>query len=79
MSGFFGWSYPAGCSGPPDEDEPVCSACGLGQDEVTGDRMCVDPAACDAKVRAQDQAEAESYAEIEKHGAEWMRQEGRSV
>ena len=25
----FGWSYPPGCSGPPDEDEGPCEVCGL--------------------------------------------------
>lgn len=24
----FGWSYPAGCSGPPDDDEPTECVCG---------------------------------------------------
>ena len=31
MSRLFGWSYPPGCSGPPDEVEPVvlrCKHCG---------------------------------------------------
>ena len=26
--GIFGWSYPPGCSGPPDDEEP-CPICGL--------------------------------------------------
>ena len=26
--GIFGWSYPPGCSGPPDQDEPPCDVCG---------------------------------------------------
>lgn len=44
----FGWSYPPGCSGPPDEDEPCqichqfdcicpeCEVCG-----VAGDPACI--------------------------------------
>jgi hypothetical protein len=28
MSSIFGWSYPPGCSGPPDDDT-TCLACGL--------------------------------------------------
>jgi hypothetical protein len=24
----FGWSYPPGCSGPPDDDEGLCEICG---------------------------------------------------
>lgn len=27
MSRLFGWSYPPGCSGPPDDEEP-CEVCG---------------------------------------------------
>ena len=23
----FGWDYPPGCSGPPKDDIPICSAC----------------------------------------------------
>jgi len=30
--GIFGWSYPPGCSGPPDEDFP-CEVCGLFPDD----------------------------------------------
>lgn len=26
--GIFGWSYPAGCNGPPDCDEGPCEVCG---------------------------------------------------
>lgn len=31
MSRLFGWSYPPGCSGPPEDEEPVafrCKHCG---------------------------------------------------
>lgn len=27
--GLFGWSYPAGCDGPPDEAYESCEVCGL--------------------------------------------------
>jgi hypothetical protein len=30
--GIFGWSYPAGCNGPPDDEIPLCGVCGLDQD-----------------------------------------------
>lgn len=26
--GIFGWSYPPGCSGPPDYDDEPCEVCG---------------------------------------------------
>jgi hypothetical protein len=25
----FGWSYPAGCNGPPDQEEGPCEVCGF--------------------------------------------------
>lgn len=31
--GIFGWSYPPGCSGPPDEAEAPCLCCGNHPDE----------------------------------------------
>ncbi len=38
----FGWSYPAGCSGPPDDDyAEVCPVCGApNHDEETGEPLC---------------------------------------
>src|ERR1700720_3365653 len=30
----FGWSYPPGCSGPPDDEGP-CAVCGNGVDDCT--------------------------------------------
>jgi hypothetical protein len=34
--GIFGWSYPAGCSGPPYDDIPeLCEVCGLNPDRCT--------------------------------------------
>lgn len=35
--GIFGWSYPPGCSGPPDDDEGPCECCGMAVD------VCVCP------------------------------------
>ena len=32
-SNLFGWSYPAGCSGPPDEYEGPCEVCGNAVDD----------------------------------------------
>ncbi len=31
--GMFGWSYPPGCSGLPDDEEGPCSICGLAIDD----------------------------------------------
>ena len=33
MRSIFGWSYPPGCSGPPDENECPCLVCGLWPDD----------------------------------------------
>jgi len=30
--GIFGWSYPPGCSGPPDDGDEVCQVCGKSED-----------------------------------------------
>jgi hypothetical protein len=27
--GIFGWDYPPGCSGPPDDGDCVCEICGV--------------------------------------------------
>jgi hypothetical protein len=32
MPGIFGWSYPPGCSGPPEDDGP-CGVCGASVDD----------------------------------------------
>lgn len=37
----FGWSYPPGCSGPPDDDSP-CEVCGLHPDNC----MCPECPEC---------------------------------
>jgi len=29
MSRLFGWSYPPGCSGPPEWDDTPCDCCGI--------------------------------------------------
>lgn len=38
----FGWSYPAGCSGPPDDDyAEVCPVCAApNHAEETGEPLC---------------------------------------
>ena len=48
----FGWSYPPGCSGPPNTDENPCAVCGQGINdcicpecpvcEVQGNPLCYD-------------------------------------
>lgn len=38
----FGWSYPPGCSGPPDHDEGPCEVCGLAVDDC----KCVECPEC---------------------------------
>jgi len=49
----FGWSYPPGCSGPPDEEPEYCEVCGLNVYqcvcpkcpicEETGQLLCYNP------------------------------------
>ena len=42
----FGWSYPAGCSGPPDDDyDPYCKICGRHEEEC----ICPECSVCGAK------------------------------
>ena len=49
-SGIFGWSYPPGCSGPPDDGpEPPCQMCG----ELEGKCKCPE---CTVKVQDHDGA-----------------------
>jgi len=31
--GLYGWSYPPGCSGPPEQDEAPCPLCGKMSDD----------------------------------------------
>lgn len=49
--GLFGWSYPPGCSGPPDDEDRPCAVCGNMPDHscicpecpscgATGDTVC---------------------------------------
>ena len=65
----FGWSYPAGCSGTPyDDDRPeVCPQCGRNNSNEEGEPVCVDaPDFC--SVACQDTyvaAEAEYEREID--------------
>ena len=85
----FGWSYPPGCSGPPEDIElpetcPVCAADNA--NDETGDwayeagPYCSD--ACKAKdaIRLREEAEAEAAmdAKIEADELAWSRQEIRA-
>jgi len=40
--GIFGWSYPPGCSGPPDYDDMPCEVCG----KLPDDCICPDCPVC---------------------------------
>jgi hypothetical protein len=74
----FGWSYPAGCSGTPYDDEgPLeCPVCGKpNADEESGEPIYPEsPDCCSAEcahtyagqLREQAQAEAEFAAELER-------------
>ena len=42
MSRLFGWSYPPGCSGPPDDCEGPCEVCG----QWTDDCICPECPVC---------------------------------
>jgi len=42
MRNVFGWWYPPGCSGPPDDDVPPCEVCG-GDVEKDGEGGCICP------------------------------------
>lgn len=39
MKGIFGWSYPPGCSGPPEEDT-ICQVCGRDAEVPAEDGGC---------------------------------------
>ena len=39
----FGWSYPAGCSGTPYDDDPECAVCGGWPDHPDPDSACTCP------------------------------------
>jgi len=39
----FGWSYPAGCSGTPYDDDPQCEVCGGWPDHPDQDSACTCP------------------------------------
>ncbi|MBE0522208.1 MAG: hypothetical protein IBX39_08115 [Candidatus Methanoperedenaceae archaeon] len=41
IHGIFGWSYPPGCNGPPDESIPACCEnCEKEKEELFGDGTC---------------------------------------
>ena len=62
----FGWSYPPGCSGPPDDDEAPCQVCGNAVDNCIcpecpqcggqGDPMCYQQ---HGLVRTQEQIDSQ--------------------
>ncbi len=68
MSSIFGWSYPPGCSGPPDDDENFCC-------DICGLEECVNPLECQAKRRKSDDDLAQSYIEMDRIAAEWESKE----
>ena len=43
MMSNFGWSYPAGCSGTPYDDDPACAVCGGWPDHPDPDSTCTCP------------------------------------
>lgn len=55
MSSIFGWSYPPGCSGPPDDDRDPpeeCPECHAANSTDDGDPICDDaPDFCSVKCR----------------------------
>jgi hypothetical protein len=78
----FGWSYPPGCSGPPDEADPpeVCPVCGADNADDEGNAICGEaPDFCSvacrdryvAEQRAADDAYAAALIEEDRIAAEW--------
>jgi len=65
--GLFGWSYPAGCSGPPDEEyAETCPICGEENwdEETDADKYPADPNFCsEAHALEYGEALAESDAQ----------------
>jgi hypothetical protein len=82
VSRLFGWSYPPGCSGPPDgADAPeVCPVCGAANATDDGDPVCVEAADFCAVVcrdqyvadqRVADDAYVAALIEEDRIAAEW--------
>jgi hypothetical protein len=72
----FGWSYPAGCSGPPDGDGPEeCPSCGApNADPETGDWSCAAaPGYCSEACSGLDRDRLRKEAEAEAAWAEHER------
>jgi hypothetical protein len=78
----FGWSYPAGCSSTPYDEEDVieCPQCGAANADDEGEPVfAADPVFCSAPCRdehdriqrEQAYAEAVAFVEIEKNEARW--------
>lgn len=59
----FGWSYPPGCSGPPEPDHPPCEVCGLDPNwcecpvcpvcETQGDPKCYEQHGLDTSLKPE--------------------------
>ena len=62
-----GWSYPAGCNGPPGEDWPErCPVCKADNADADGEPVHpADPAFCSAACAALDNSHARAEAEFE--------------
>ncbi len=66
----FGWSYPAGCSGPPDEDYAETCPCGKPNwDEETEEWICPEAEGfcsveCEAKYIEECRLDAEGEAKV---------------
>ena len=65
----FGWSYPAGCSGPPDDDRPdYCPVCRRENADEDGEPICAEaPDFCSVKCEAAyvDEQRAAAAADAE--------------
>jgi hypothetical protein len=88
--GIFGWSYPPGCSGPPDDEAP-CDVCGREVDDCicpecptcsgVGDPKCYEQ---HGLVRTAEQiasrAECEAYAKAQAEAeAKWAEEEEKAM
>lgn len=78
--GIFGWSYPPGCSGPPEEYIGPCEVCGRDCDDciceecptcgVVGEPKCYDPASPDFHGLARTPEQIEGRAKLDAYYAE---------
>ena len=71
--GKFGYSYPAGCSGPPDDDGPEECTCGKANADEEGEWVCAAaPGFCSPECW-------EAYSAYLKQEAEWEAREIREL